>query len=1003
MSALRPTRRVRRPILPPTVRAALAPVAPARAPLGAPVGALIAALAAASPAAAQMSAAQVKAEIAFAHGLAQEWAFVDLAQQVLARVEQEGVSGKVREELDLVTCQVFATGARHERDPGRRNELFERAIREYTDFIDDNPYSQLKASAEAALVDTAATYARAIDHALEEAVGEEAGTLTARKVEILTETVKLTQDLIGALTAIPADDRTEKDLRELQGLMLNRGMMMAEIGRSSEDGTYFYERAIDCLEEIVFTFHEGTPPALRAYRRIGDVYRYKGDVESASWMYEGVVKQAWPMDPEEMRLLLETEGPFDRDQVAFRFLFLELAMEGLLDTFMARGEVAESCAYALHYYNTQRKEGLNYSAQGYQSLLAVARTLLEAGGYVGGDQARGDTRWFATEDEMKSEIRQRRQHDDAVSFALKLANTVNEENKGNILQLRAQKLISEISNRPGVVVSAEILVQAAEGEYNDGNYDAAIEGLWRVMRSLEAREPAERLEYGARVMNFLANSYRRDGRDLEAAMAFREGITTWQGDRVFDAWNAQGYYAMIKRVSQRNSGDQVLEAMLNEAENLVGRFGQERKQDEIFWIQGKRAYDAKEYDTAIPQFQKIGEGTNYYEKALVQIAVSKFRLGRADEALRTFEDYIEVYVVDPSKALESPIRIAKRTEAMAAAEFFRGLILFMKAQKSGDPSLFERVAEILADYADRYKTQDVLAPWTVQLVMQSHLALGNRSEARGAIDHMIRDWPDHRRTGSSSVRFYNAVKTLRAATTDPDQKKVLLREMAEFLKLGNQLGKVEFNPLRNESRHWMELREYEEAERVLSKLSERFGGDPEQAEHMAKLVLPDLGHALLALGRVQDAKAILNPLVMDDTARPSKRTVLNWARSISGWLTGSGNQVQEVPGAGGTPQEWQKVIDKLDTITKVGERWSSCEWYEQKLMMVYAYHAWSKDDDSKRESAKRQLRGFDSQLRDDTYAGVGQYCDEDEDPDQVERLGGKVLQSRFLWMARALR
>ena len=70
---------------------------------------LAAALACVAPAAGQVSTAHVKAEIEYARGLAADWAFVGLAREVLSHVESSGIPTEVREELDLVTCEVYAT------------------------------------------------------------------------------------------------------------------------------------------------------------------------------------------------------------------------------------------------------------------------------------------------------------------------------------------------------------------------------------------------------------------------------------------------------------------------------------------------------------------------------------------------------------------------------------------------------------------------------------------------------------------------------------------------------------------------------------------------------------------------------------------------------------------------------------------------------------------------------------------------------------------------------
>ncbi len=968
------------------------------------LAACLAPAAAAPLSSAQRSEAEVRADIAFARGLASEWSFTDLAAGVLVQAERGGVSGRLREELGLARCEVFGAGASIEPDDARRNQLFEQALEEYQSFIRLNPNSDLRSSAEAALVATAAKFSISIDISLERAIGEEAATLKERKIEVLTEAVKLTQDLIDGILTVPVEERSAAQKKELEGLMLNRGTMLGQVGAASKDGVYFFEQAIVSLENMIFEFGEGTPQALRAYKAMGDVYVSMGDNEQAFWMYEGVLNQAWPDNEKLMEDLVDAnDGPFAPDEVAYRYLFLEIAMPGLLETCVSQGEMGRACEIALHYYNTRQTEGLNWSDAGYQGLLACARTLLEAGGYVGGNQSAGETRWFATEEEMKAEVRTRRHHSEAVSFALQLANIVNEDNKESILQVHAQKVISEIANRPGIEVSLDVLLQAAEGEYNDQNLDVAIEAFKRVLSRLESRPQADQIEYGGRVMNFLANSHRRDDRWLEAAMAFREGIVNWKGDDEINRLNSQGYRFAMKRVTQASPGDPTLEGLMREANDLVIQYGAEASKDEISFNQGMEEYGNKNWTGAIREFERISEDANYYERALVQTAICKFRGGQSDEALAELEAYLDDYVTDPSNSHESPIRQAKRTEAMSAAEFFRGLILYGRAKKSGDEALWARVNELLTGYTERYPTQDVLGPWSVQMVMESRLALGLLDEARTAIEALIADHPDNKRTSLASIGFYKHLRALREESTDAAQKSDYLRQMAEFLKIANA-SDTSFISMRNESLHWMELEDYVEAERVLRDLVAAFQEEPEHASKFVSGILPNLGEALLANAKIQDAKDVLTPLVLEASTTPSKGTVLNWARSVSGWLTGGGpaGQVQEIAGAGGTPKEWQEVIDKLDLITRSEDKWV-CAWYEHKLMLIYAYYAWSAQDDRKRESAKGQLGQLDDFFTQPGYAEIEASCSGEENQALASRLGTGVLQARFQYVARLLR
>jgi tetratricopeptide (TPR) repeat protein len=957
---------------------------------------------------AQGSDAEIRADIQYARGLASEWSFVDLASRVLDDARKKNPSGKLRAELGLAECEVYGQGARIERDDTRRNQLFETALDKYLDFIASNSSSDLRAQAEAGLVSTAVNFSQSVDIALENLSGEEAEALKARKVEVLTETVKLTQALVDPFLERSASTLSAKEKSDARDLMLNRGRMLMEIGASQVNGVYFFEQSIKALEEMVFYFGEGEPEALLAYQVMGDVYLKQGNSESAFWMFEGVINQTWPADPDLLARIIkdrvDAKDPISDAEWGQRYLYLELAMPGVLECLTNLGQGEQATAFALHFYNARQQKGLNWSRAGYTALLSCARVLLDAGGWIGGNQSSGEARWFPTEEEMKEAVRGKRNQEQAVSLALKLAGIVNNDNKGSYLQVRAQKLISEIASRPGLSVSIDVLVQAAEGEFHDGNYDEAILGYKRVLAALETRSNAEQLEFGAKAYNFLANCYRRDKRTLEAAVAFKAGLDANPDDPEFTEKNVQGYRAMIKTLSDVAPTDQVLKDLLATAEALVlekleGGAAKER----IIWNNAGTAKAAEDWDEAIRLYSSLAIDSTYGEKALVEAAVCRFRKGQATVALEALNDYLENYATDPTHAHESPNRKQKRREAMAGAEFFRGYIHYVQARKSGDTEGWKQVDKYLTGFPERYPKQDKLAPLTVRLTMEARLALGDRPGARQMIDTLVSDFKDSSQTAKGAVTFYRTLKDLREAATG-EERTALLREMAEFLKIANSIMSPDYGRMRNESLHWMELGEYDDAERALRTVAEQFADDKKRAKTMRSNVLPDLGRVLLANGKVAEAKDVLAPLVLDDGPAPGKTTVLNYCRSVSGWLTGGGpgKPVQETPGAGGSEEEWQAAVDSLNRILASGDKWSP-GWYEHRLMQIWTYYSWGQTDSRKLESAKNQLAQFDAAFDKPNYVQIDQATEAEEDPALKARLAGGVLQSRFQYLARKVK
>jgi hypothetical protein len=232
--------------------------------------------------------------------------------------------------------------------------------------------------------------------------------------------------------------------------------------------------------------------------------------------------------------------------------------------------------------------------------------------------------------------------------------------------------------------------------------------------------------------------------------------------------------------------------------------------------------------------------------------------------------------------------------------------------------------------------------------------------------------------------------------------------MARMLKRGNEVAREPgFANLRQESKHWMSLADWAEAKRVLTRLVDTFTGTEDAS--LQQHVRPDLGHALLELGEVAAAKAVLESLVVEGASpRPTKRTLLDYCRSVIGWVAGEdGGQPMVVPGAGETPEELERATTFLHAIAQsLDEKWS-CEWYDLQFRLIYGNYVWAKLDSRKLDTAKRQLAVLVNELG-PTFTGSGsipgidQKCSGEADP-ELRALGGDVLRRRFVWLAERLK
>ena len=945
---------------------------------------------------AQQGEAEVQDDIEFAKGLAREWGFVDLASEVIREIERGGVSARTGELLGVVKCDIYAQAALAERDRERRNELFEFAMAAYEDFLKENPNSQSAASAEADYINTSSSFSRSLEISMEEAVGQEAEELRQRRIEVLTGAVARTGALISSLKSIEEPGEAEK--RERGNVMLTRGRMLLELGRTEEDGEYSFQTAHQILEEAVFDQGEGTPASLRAYDLIGKVYLAQALWSDAAIYFEAVIEQALPADPELwIKMVNELElSPQDKDQ---RWLFIELSSKGLVEAKMASGDIKGAMRYAMHLYMTQKKEGFVYSKMGYQSLLTAGAAMLDAGGVIGGNTARGTAKWFPNPEAAREDGVSKRYIVPTTDITLKIGQQVVAENQGSVLQIHGQKLMAAVLSRPGITVESSVLYEAAEGKYNARENQGALEAFRVVLASLDDQDKATALEFAPGTYFRMGRTYQREGRHLEAAMAFREGCTTYRGDPQYDGSNSKGFYKSMQELINKAPGDAAIKDLFESAEKLAAEMSA-GDADQINADLGDRERRRKSFEKAIEYYKLISKASNVYEKALVNIAVCVYRLGRKDEGYKLFVDYLDNYITNSLNSTgDSPVKEAKRIDATATARFYRVLHESSKQEYSS-------VIEHGEDYYEEHPDQTSMAPWIMRMVGEAMMFSGQIAKAKTYLEVALEAYPDNKHIAAFAVSFYKELKRQRDLETDAEQRKVLLREMAELLAIGNKAAsELSFGNARAESTHWFDLEEWEQAQRVLETLITKFGSDPDHEQDMVRYVKPDLAHVYLALHKVPEGHAILADLVTSLIKKPSKRTLIDYARAVTGWVEGDSTDIRMVAGAGTTEEEFRDAVDKLNALAaSVEEKWT-CEWYLFKFLAAHAYYTWATaeggpQDSNKLEVLKSQLdvlfQELGPQFKGEAgVPGVGQSCDDSE---FAAELGQDVLRRRLVWL-----
>jgi len=943
-------------------------------------------------------ALQVEADIEFAEGLASRWQFVDLAEEVLDGISKNHkLTPDQAENLGLVRCEVYGTAARRERDPAERGRLYENAIQSYKDFIADNEYSELKPAAEASLVQLSNVYAGNLEMQLVDLVGEEATTMREKIKTLLEGPLTRTGSLVADLSGIP--DPTAKQKGERAALMLDRGRMLATMGRVSEDGTFYFGQAESVLEDVALEFGERSGYGLQAYLEMARVKGSQGSWEDSMVYFQFVVDTLMPPSTEEWERLKNETTQMERERY---WTATEPSLPGLLEAAVNNGDTRAATTYALLFWNRYKAEGFTLSVpSGYMALLSCAKTLLDVGGYVGGRTAGGDLQWFASQEEMAGKVASKRNQRSAVDMALIMAQTTNEDNEGNTLQGRAQQLIAKIIERPGVVLGPEMLFEAAKGQYKDKNYEKAIQGCKRVLATLDGQDEASRAEFGPQVLNKLGKSYANLDRMLEAAMVFREALTEWGGDPEFDSQNAKGMLAAIKTLKRSTNGDPLIQNLFIEAENHVTRTATSGDTGDIIFGQGKRSYDAKDYEAAYAKFDEIEASSDSYEKALAYKGACRYYQKDYEAAKAIFKGYLEDYLSDPKNRTISEARLARRQEARAFATFYSGSIAYKQKE-------WKETALFLSNFSSVFPSQVQMGPNALYMAIYADVKLKDVDAARAVHAAMMENFGSNKYSGAAAKLVYAELKkTLASIPEGSPQRPGTVTALAELLKISNTVEKKpKYNDLRFETGHWTELMNWPEAERSLLQTSKLYAETTDAKERSGwfRNVQPELGHVLIAQGKLPEALEVLRPLVppvktpdgeSPPEFRPYSSTVQDFFVAAVGTVEGSpASKVTEILGVG-TAEDAKLAADWMDSLSrgKSVDKYTP-EWYVLKFDLIFAWRRIGQSESDKLASAKRQLttmqtdcgEGFEGIAEDFTKAG----------------LDGEPLRQHFLWLNREL-
>jgi len=876
----------------------------------------------------------VAREVAFARGLAREWGYFDLAQQVLLGIAERAPNRTLRRErAELLELEA----ARSATAAGAIALLFE-AVTERARML-----NEVDARAGPTAQDEL-DYLRACS-----LLGRASGDASAVRAAGLPR--KQILDSIGA--GIVVADRTVLVTAtalsggEAKRVHLQASLFRARLERSlaslANDPAHL-ERAEAMFTELITTVGEPTRAGLELLLEMSDLAEERGDLDHAIDLSLFVSAAVWPRGEPVHDPGAEPQGELSSEDL--RWSLYEAAVRRALPALRRSGRQKEARARAFAFYDSWKSAGTNLGdPEGVGALLECARIVAEAGGVVARDWRR--SRWYESEEAIAHAGRSRRRTLSAAAFAMGLATEARDYAKGSSKQ-EAIGVIAELHHAFQAPLQPEERLVIARRTLELGDAPRALSELRDLMRDLDAQDMATQVMLWPRTLFCVGECYRRMSRPLESAMAHREALERWSGDYEFDWQNAEAYLHAMEILLAGAPGDPLFRELREQASNAVLSYSDGVSAEVITFRHAHDLLKKGNFRHARERFLSV-RSSGLTEKAIAYAAQCLYELGLVDDAERELREYIERYVEDPRNAPLRTEAIADRREALALAEYTLGRALRHRAEQTNDPADHLAVVDLLCAYPDRHPEQTGFAPSALYATVLSQIALGELDAAEATCDQLCTKYAHSELASSAPLKLYAAIRSSSAPAGLTGKR---LTTLAGLLRTSNELAPFPSpRNLRVEAELHFELGRWVAAERALTRLRAHLKANGDPHGELVSFVLPRLGHCLLEQGWIDEAFAVLDPLVPSSSAEafPDESLLLDWYKAVFGWIDRGPNGPFRVSGRFLTLSA-ERLSDACTWMQRLAVRverdvgkWN-CEWYRRKLLLAYGYRQWSQVD-----------------------------------------------------------
>ncbi len=918
---------------------------------------LAAALAlAAIPAGAQKKA--IQREIAFAKGLASEFGFVGLGNQVLEDLlKRKDLDQEDIDRINLEKCDLLIQAARAMPKIEKKMSFYEQATTKIEEVLTRFKGRDITNQARMLYAKAALNYGQVIAALMEEEADPQKKEALRQKAEkIYRGAIKACNDAKSSLSSVQKTDPKARNNYLLAWMHLGELQKgWASIAKNETERKTRLEMAKDTLENFIYEVGDDTPAGAHCLILYAQCSEMEGNKEDALSDFAGTKDSVWDT-------LTSKENPPDPNVIPILVPVMEEAYYNQIRLLNKLGKTDEAIQAGDEMVAriSQLKDIRPSKPYGLEARIEYAKAL-----FASGEPAKIDK-------------------------ALKVAKEVADLAGTSYIRTEAQKLINRIiqsREAPTSKMDPDILYQAAEGSFRSGNPYQALANAKKILRALKTQD--QKKNYGIKVYKLIGRILTSLGRYADASFAYGTSCELFGdlGTSVKYVSDVKGMAILCKNTAQvfRNRLPQeskgMVQSLLDYSNSIVMRYAPDQG-DYINLSTAKDLLGKKRYDEALSKLDLIKQTSDYYEEAIVQKA--KVYLEKKDypRARKILKDYLEKYI--PAHQNLQGKAEAIRANMEPLAWYTLGIMAYKEAMGDApppankpDPSKWAEVLKIFQRMPQAYSYNQSFVENGWYYTGVALTAMGKLRQAMEAYKSLKAANPKSRLVPYLALDIFRAHldRIRKLEKKNKVRKSELERAYREALAFADEY--IRGNPLPQyavlyESFNFaLDLGEQEKALQLYGLIEKYYDKDPKYRGKIIRFVKPRVVEILQKRGDFNRAKPLVEELLGAYKKGRWPLPVL-WLGvfEYGGWLEVDGPRVKEILGLNQPLKALEPPLELMPTLYKTvqaPESKFSLQWYAIVAEYTYLAYRAGQHNEKWAKEARTYLRVAESI---DNFGGI---------------------------------